>query len=703
MANDEAASAPSPALSPEQTRALFDILTHHETYHEIASFKFPDTISSYGYPFKRPSPEGDEVPTSSSAPILQLLLTRTVLPLPGVSQLPPEFWNARVQSILARLGEAELSESYDKGAMGTRKVLATGSSAIVEMLGRGMLGGVDRKEAGADTESSSRYDHAKADDLERAWDNVVQGLVYGDLADQVFDHFVRSDDLETLSPMAEAAVRHIIFHLATLIHQIFVLSPEGQYLLKLIENVHSLVPFKMIKQTLRIGNAATMINGMMRILLAKLSVASVTNWVGLTQNADDGMNLLQRIISLVLSWDSGEFKKSAERVEKGKAKSGGPSDEMLRLIREHVEGTRLDHETVRSASERNSQSIITSIFDASSNPQLSTGLTESQHAQCLEYYSSLLSVRDRDRITSAFCRQSPDALTQAVRDFVAAYDPMIRTVHANVDLREHFDSLQGFIEAFIKTSRPGKGGSSSSSSSIFGRSSSSSSSSSGDQLPCVEDYVDLLMRHRGLLYKWIHALASRCPDLWEDFRVWGNRTLVKFQKRPPPPPPFTNGTGATAAAAAAAATDKTVPGILNQLYAGLGAETRTRVGAAIDSHATYLSALRHTSKQRLQCLVAASGGRSTAGPGVYLSRWQALLDKTPITPSQPRGRVRRGKDVKHTTTMGKTGVGGKKVEVGVGAAQSGASPEAPDVSVVVDALADPFRREVQQLAAQIAM
>ncbi|GAB0134031.1 hypothetical protein EsDP_00002417 [Epichloe bromicola] len=686
MANDEAASTPSSALSPEQIRALFDILTHHETYHEIASFKFPDTISSYGFPFKHPSPEGDEVPTPSSAPILQLLLTRTVLPLPGVSQFPPEFWNARVQSILARLGEAELSESYDKGAMGTRKVLATGSSAIVEMLGRGMLGGVDRKEPGTDT--GSRYDHAKADDLERAWDNVVQGLVYGDLGDQVFDHFVKSDDLETLSPMAEAAVRYIVFHLATLIHQIFVLSPEGQYLLKLIENVHSLIPYKMIKQTLRIGNAATMINGMMRILLAKLSVASVTNWFGLTQNADDGMNLLQRIISLVLSWDSSEFKKSAERVEKAK---GGPSDEMLRLIREHVEGARLDHETVRSASEQNSRSIITSIFDAS-NPQLSSRLTESQHAQCLEYYSSLLSVRDRDRITSAFCRGSPDMFTQAVRDVVAAYEPIIRTVHANVDLREHFESLQGFIEEFIKTSRPKKV-----SSSAFGR-----SSSSGERLPSVEDYVDLLMRHRVLLYKWIHALASQCPDLWEGFRVWGNRTLVKFQKRPPPPPPpssSTNGTGATTAAR-----DKTMPGILNQLYAGLGTETQSKVGAAIDSHATYLSTLSHASKARLQCLVAASGssgGRSTGGPGVYLSRWQALLDETPITPSQPKGRVRRGKDVKHTTTMGKTGVGGKKVEAG-GPAQSSAT-EAPDVRVVVDALADSFRREVQELAARISM
>lgn len=50
----------------------------------------------------------------------------------------------------------------------------------------------------------------------------------------------------------------------------------------------------MVKHTLRIGNAATMLNGMMRLLLAKAGVGAILNWVGLTQNADDGMNLLQR-------------------------------------------------------------------------------------------------------------------------------------------------------------------------------------------------------------------------------------------------------------------------------------------------------------------------------------------------------------------------------------------------------------------------
>ena len=82
--------------------------------------------------------------------------------------------------------------------------------------------------------------------------------------------------------------------LATFLHQVFVLSPEGEYLLKLVENVNRLIPYMMVKQTLRVSNAATMISGMMRLLLAKLSLTSLSNWAGLTSNPDDGMNLLQR-------------------------------------------------------------------------------------------------------------------------------------------------------------------------------------------------------------------------------------------------------------------------------------------------------------------------------------------------------------------------------------------------------------------------
>lgn len=76
-------------------------------------------------------------------------------------------------------------------------------------------------------------------------------------------------------------------------HYTLVLSPKGQYLLKLIDNANKLVPYLMIKQTLKIGNIATMIQALLKIVLAKMSVTAVTNWIGITASQDSGLNLLQ--------------------------------------------------------------------------------------------------------------------------------------------------------------------------------------------------------------------------------------------------------------------------------------------------------------------------------------------------------------------------------------------------------------------------
>jgi len=77
-----------------------------------------------------------------------------------------------------------------------------------------------------------------------------------------------------------------------------VISPDGQYLLTLIETVNKLIPYTMVKHTLRVSNAATLMAALIKLLLAKLSVTSITNWTGLTSNPDDGQNLLQRYVAL---------------------------------------------------------------------------------------------------------------------------------------------------------------------------------------------------------------------------------------------------------------------------------------------------------------------------------------------------------------------------------------------------------------------
>lgn len=64
--------------------------------------------------------------------------------------------------------------------------------------------------------------------------------------------------------------------------------------MRMLDNIHRLIPYAIMRQTLKIGNVATMINGMLKIILAKVSIGSITNWAGLSKGADEGMNLMQQ-------------------------------------------------------------------------------------------------------------------------------------------------------------------------------------------------------------------------------------------------------------------------------------------------------------------------------------------------------------------------------------------------------------------------
>lgn len=188
-------------LSPGQARALFDILTHYETYSEIETFKWPEAIHNYGFPFKK---EGDFKTTS---PILQNLLCKFMLKIPGATSVVPEFWQERVQGLVSRLGEAALSESYDKGVMGVRKTLATAGSIMFEFVARGCFGGYPKD---GTRDLNRKYVMSEAEDLMQAWDDGVQELLYGNLLDELIEQIAKTGSPEDHSPCSQAVVEYIV-------------------------------------------------------------------------------------------------------------------------------------------------------------------------------------------------------------------------------------------------------------------------------------------------------------------------------------------------------------------------------------------------------------------------------------------------------------------------------------------------------------
>lgn len=185
-------------LTPEQSHALFDILTHHEVYAEIEDFKIPGAIHKYGPPFQ------DDAKNSTS-PILQALLSKFVLKLPGLKEVKPEFWKTQVEDLIEELSEADLSESYDKGVLGIRKTLATAISALIEYPARGCLGGVEQRDF-----TRKYYDITKPDDVLQAWRDCLQAVVYGDLIDELFDRAAETDDLKEHDTLVQGMHEFIV-------------------------------------------------------------------------------------------------------------------------------------------------------------------------------------------------------------------------------------------------------------------------------------------------------------------------------------------------------------------------------------------------------------------------------------------------------------------------------------------------------------
>jgi hypothetical protein len=194
------AAAPK-GLSSQQSQALFDLLIHRQLYFcEFLRFNTADGIDGFGAPFTA----DDDAPSSS--PISQSLVSRFVLPLPGIKSIAPSFWD-NVRRLMKQFSGANLSESYDHKGLGLRRLLAAGVAALLESPAKGSFTGLDAAAApGGDCE----YDVADADDLKQAWRALLYGLVYESTTDALFETVARTPDLSEHPASIQAAHEYIL-------------------------------------------------------------------------------------------------------------------------------------------------------------------------------------------------------------------------------------------------------------------------------------------------------------------------------------------------------------------------------------------------------------------------------------------------------------------------------------------------------------
>ena len=632
-------------LSPRQAHALFDILTHHETYAEIQALKDPNIISHFEVPGEPKKPD------SSVSPLIQILLHKFVYVLPGLRDVEPDFW-ARVKDLVVALAEGNLSESYDKGSIGIRKTLSTATASIVEYVSRGCLGGYPRH-----TEQKERqYSNSDPDDVVAAWNEFLQQIIYGDMLDRMFAKTTETDKLSDQEPLVQAAHEYMVTILGSFLHYIIVISPRGQSILPLLTKAHNLAPYFMIRQTLKVGNAASMLNGMVKLILAKMNMSTITSWFG-GQPSDSGMNLMQqyvrvsysyytlvaheifRIISTVLSSDSSELKKRASAIEKDK---DAPIKEHLALFKAYGSKPREEQGKNRSESgtlslippffskltrspENQPESIVNAILTSSSK---ASSPSEYQHKLALEYLAIQLAIRDREELIDGLCHHSPDLLTSSIRTVLPAYDPIIRGLHQAYDLSGGVSDFENFLNDLISVSTV-------------------KAKSGVSKPPSVEDFCRLLQKHQGSSHRFIHQVFKNNKDLSQKYYDYAVHAARQYRQE-------TERAIDDESTGTAAAGDFTPH--LETLVSDLSETERAKVLEEVNNHAEYLFALTHSSIQSMKTVInhiAEGESDIQRGPGMYLSRWQSLMDETLITPATPSGPVRSGKSesVRDATTV----------------------------------------------------
>lgn len=609
----------SESLSPAQAHALLDILTHHEAYQEIRDLRKPGTLAHSGPPFKTVSNE-------NRMPLLHALFSQFMVPLPGLRDVSPDFYQAKCQQIIEEFAQADLSESYEAGYIGIRRTLATAGAALIEAPARGYYGGFAKKPP---NRSDGNYDASKAEDVVAAFQDFLQGIAYGNLIEELIDQIAKSDKLEDQPPMVQAAHEYILIILASFLHYILIITPEGQTMLTMLKQANALIPYGAIRQALRIGNAATMINAMMKIILTKMTINSVTTFLRLTNPSDAGWNLLQTIIWTVVNWDTNSLKQRALDIERS---SDAPSKTQLQLLKTYVdEKNSEEHRKCRMQSLGKSEPIVKTIMDEYDGGELS----ETQIPLALDYLSIQVSLRDRKKIVDILCSRQPDLLTQAVREGVAAYDPVIRGLHNAVDLSGTIGDVQTFMDDLLAFAPSGKNAS----------------------IATAGDFVRLLRKHQASVHKFLHQLCKNGPELIGWYKEFISNCAVRFRIDDDGENIETGGAGKLNTQ-------------LNELVSNLSEQQKSQVLAECDAYAIYLSDLAKASEADMKFeplknpelaskrFMGIRSSRSSTpktsrepspvrtepGPGMFLRRWQAYVNETVITPARPNGPMRYGSD-----------------------------------------------------------
>ncbi|KAH9807467.1 hypothetical protein DFH28DRAFT_1006040 [Melampsora americana] len=349
----------------------------------------------------------------------------------------------------------------------------------------------------------------------RELDQYLRGfreeLVKSDGLSRVFGTIRKVDKVENLPIEYRKVIEWARISLASTVYQIFLGSDNSSSAFAQLKRMHGLMPYWAMRGVLRVSNPVAMIRGIIDLFLARPFGAT---------------SLLQRMFSSGLYEEIRELSEDAEKVAAKIA-----DDRMCERVRHYVSAPREIQEVLEADAKLEGLDIIAIIlrsegssFDASTlhriqraskayeaykamrdsleDPESNQGPTDDDAwlFEDLHVYMRLLRrCRDKEQMIELIFEGTTSEL---LKDIVTIFYAPLMQVYKAANISDSLADLQKFIDDLIKTVERAE------------------EFAFGDSQKIVQTFVDLVARHEGSFYNFVHEVHSKGAGLFDGLMHW---------------------------------------------------------------------------------------------------------------------------------------------------------------------------------------
>lgn len=357
----------------------------------------------------------------------------------------------------------------------------------------------------------------RAAELDSYMEKFRRDIVESNGLTKLFAEIRNKDKLEDLSPEYKKFAEWLRIEVAATIYHLFLAEDNSPELFAQARRIHSLVPYTVLKNVIRIANPAAVMSGVLDLFLAQpFGTKSLLQRI-FAQALADGIRQFQRSIDDLVG-------KIADPVLTNKLKAFVDSpEEAKNALRDEAQSENVDLVVSILRSEEFKPELtppqIQRVYNAWVAWNSAVENDDEELKQGAEMFSQLkqllkLMTRQRDKAMMAAMIEEPTTL-QLFRDlFTIFYEPLIR-VYKSANVYSSITDFAQFADDVIKTVEVAQ-----------------RQDVSADPNQTVQMFIDLCARHEHNLYKFIHEVHIHDNGLFTALMGWIEGILEFLRKGP---------------------------------------------------------------------------------------------------------------------------------------------------------------------------